>query len=82
MRSKRGSVRTPPFFVLSCARLFLADFIAVAKASAFLFASGIVDYPTFGGVTATADELRSMNSYFINDMITKMCSDEDTKEVK
>lgn len=43
---------------------------------------GIVDYPTFGGVTATADELRSMNSYFINDMITKMCSDADTKEEK
>lgn len=43
---------------------------------------GIVDYPTFGGVTATADELRSMNSYFINDMITKMCSDENTKEKK
>lgn len=43
---------------------------------------GIVDYPTFGGVTATADELRSMNSYFINDMITKMCSDENTMEEK
>ncbi len=37
---------------------------------------GIVDYPTFGGVTATADELKSMNSYFINDMITKICSEE------
>ena len=38
---------------------------------------GIVDYPTFGGVTATSDELKSMNSYFINDMITKICSEDD-----
>ena len=38
---------------------------------------GIVDYPTFGGVTATADELRQMNSYFINDMVNKICSEED-----
>ena len=38
---------------------------------------GIVDYPTFSGVTATAEELRQMNSYFINDMINKMCSEED-----
>ena len=40
---------------------------------------GIVDYPTFGGVTATADELKSMNSYFINDMITKICAEDEQK---
>lgn len=38
---------------------------------------GIVDYPTFSDVTATADELRQMNSYFINDMINAICSEED-----
>ena len=38
---------------------------------------GIVDYPTFEGVTATAEELKQMNSYFINDMINKICSEEE-----
>ncbi|MCM1043508.1 MAG: hypothetical protein NC548_43765 [Lachnospiraceae bacterium] len=38
---------------------------------------GIVDYPTFGSVTATADELKSMNSYFINDMVNKICAEDD-----
>ena len=50
------------------------DFFRAKSAKKHL---GIVDYPTFGGVTATADELRKMNSYFINDMINKMCSEED-----
>ena len=40
---------------------------------------GIVDYPTFAGVTATSDELKSMNSYFINDMITKICAEDEEK---
>lgn len=40
---------------------------------------GIVDYPTFKGVTATADELKSMNSYFINDMVNKICAEDEQK---
>lgn len=40
---------------------------------------GIADYPTFAGVTATAEELKSMNSYFINDMVNKICAEEAQK---
>ena len=38
---------------------------------------GIVDYPTFGNVKATTEELRSMNSYFIRDMDRVFNSDEE-----
>lgn len=39
---------------------------------------GIVDYPEFGGVNASTDELRFMNSYFISDM-DKLFSVEESK---
>lgn len=34
---------------------------------------GITDYKTFAGVNATSDELLQMNSYFIRDMVEKIC---------
>ena len=38
---------------------------------------GITDYETFAGVNASAEELLKMNSYFIRDMVEKICGDED-----
>lgn len=42
---------------------------------------GIIDYAEFAGVKATTDELRQMNSYFINDM-DKLFSSTDSVEKK
>lgn len=38
---------------------------------------GITDYETFADVNASADELLKMNSYFIRDMVEKICGDNE-----
>lgn len=38
---------------------------------------GLPDYKTFADVNATADELLQMNSYFIRDMVDKICNEKE-----